>query len=659
VLLLVGFSLPLLAQLTTYDPNKLSVLEKKLAQTEIKTARATILLDLHDQLMYSDADRAYSYNDEALNIAQQLKDELLLARAYGNKGNEHFDAANLDRALDYYRKANALISTDRHPLIVALNYSNMSNVFALKGDFGTSLEYAFRAIEICKNNNPAGLNLQCHTRANLADSYIHLQQYEKAEYLLKLNLQALDTLATPTVKAMTFGNLGEVYLSKKNYKVAIQYLKEGLGQTEPWGLDYFTANLSSNLGQLYLLDQQPLQGLPYARRARQLSILNEDAQVQTSSCRNMAQIFLELQQLDSAQYYAQLALDLAQSKGIQSIKPSVLTTYAAIAKKLGKFDRCLQALQQARQLRDNIVSDRTKTESIQRLEAFSAFETKQYMNHLYADQLSYAKFLRWMNSLGIVLTLFIGLGVFSLYQQRQKVNVILTQKGQAIDLQRKRLEDLNEIKDKLFTTISEELRTPLNSIQQVLSSLNEGKTSDAKEADTVLSQLQQHTVRTITLLEDLLFTARVQMNQYQPLRQEFFLKPLVNDLDKHLRLLSDGSFTPIIYHVPADLDLYGDAKMLKMVLRNLMLALLQKPENLMFPLMLTAWKQNDHVCIRVANVEEKKQPEAEPQNIDQLKSAKPYWDTRLIKTFIEGYGGQLMACPEGKGFELILPDAHG
>ncbi|MBK9489856.1 MAG: hypothetical protein IPO07_14595 [Haliscomenobacter sp.] len=38
--------------------------------------------------------------------------------------------------------------------------------------------------------------------------------------------------------------------------------------------------------------------------------------------------------------------------------------------------------------------------------------------------------------------------------------------------------------------------------------------------------------------------------------------------------------------------------------------------------------------------------------------SKPYWDISLIKTFIESYGGKLNACPEGKGYDIIVPDAH-
>ncbi|HOY17040.1 MAG TPA: hypothetical protein PLC89_07105, partial [Haliscomenobacter sp.] len=345
----------LYAQVTPYDPNKLAALQNKLTQVEIKSEKASVLLDLHDQLMYSNVAEAYTYNNQALNLAQNLDDKVLMSRAFGNKGNEYFDEADLDKALYYYLKSSDLIDIEEQPLIMALNFSNMANVFALKGDYPTSMEYAYRAIALCKKS-PTGLNLKCHTRANLAESYVSLQQFEKAEYLLKLNVKELKTIVSPTVKAMTLSNLGTVYRHKKKNDVAINYVQGALQETEPFGLNYITASACANLSDLYLLGNRPKLGLPFARRAHHLSMLNEDAQVQTIACRNMARIFLHLGQLDSAHHYAKYALSIAQNKGIQTLQPLVLRTYSAVLKKLKLYQPSLEALKQARMISDSIFS---------------------------------------------------------------------------------------------------------------------------------------------------------------------------------------------------------------------------------------------------------------------------------------------------------------
>lgn len=642
------------AQLTPFNPQKRSELEGKLSQVEIKTERTTVLLDLHDQWMYVDPARAYAYNDQAFELAKTLHNPVLLARAYGNKGNKHFDAGNLDQALDDYIKSCSLVSNiEEQPLINALNFSNISNVFALKGDYSTAMEYSYRSIKLCEKV-PSGLNLRCHTRANLTEMYINLHQFEKAEFLLKLNLKELRSIRSPTVNAMTFNNLGMVYRNKKLYNKAIEHFQQALRYAEPYDLNYFTSSICTQISEVYLTEQQPHKALPFARRARYLSIRHGDAQVETISSRDMAQIFLALNRLDSAYFYAKYALNLSSYKGIQSLRPSTLLTYAQVLKQQKQYDASLKAMQAAQRLGDSIFSEKTKAQSANRLEAFSTLETQQNVRRRYADQIHQARLIRYITSFAIGLALLIGFGIYLLYRQRQEANKVLTNKGADIETQRKALLNLNQVKDQLFSAIASELRAPLSAIQGVLANLERG----VAHQEIILGQLRQQTIRTITLLEDLLFTARVQMQQYQPLRQEFQLKKLVEDLDKNMRAMNIGSYTPIVYQVPSDLDMYSDPTMLKMVIRNLLLLVAHRPGKRGMRMALNAWREADRVNIRIGDVAEST---AEIDSLSKTDSLpyKPHWDLDLIRSFVRSYGGILIECPEGKGYDLVLPDAQG
>lgn len=644
---------PIQAQLTPFDPLKRSELESRLSQVEIKPERAKVLLDLHDQWMYVDPAKAYAYNNQAFKLAQELRNPLLLARAYGNMGNKGFDGGNLDRALKDYVKSSSLVSIEKYPLINALNFSNISNVFALKGDIPTAMEYSYRAIELSKKT-PDGLNVRCHTRANLAETYTNLQQFEKAEFLLKLNLKELKSIKSPTVNAMTLNNLGIIYRHKKRLDAAIECFQRALGETTPNDLNYFTSSICAQLSEVYLLQQKPAQALPFARKARFLSTRHGDAQVETISSRDLAQIFLDTNQLDSAYYYAKYALNLSSYRGLQSLRPSALLTYAKVLKQQQQYAASLEAMQEAKTLSDSIYSEETKAQSTNRLEAFSILEAQQKINQRYADQIQRAKLIRLITSLAIGLALFIGIGIYLLYGQRQAVNKILTQKGAAIEAQRKELLHLNQIKDQLFSAIATELRTPLRAIQGVLANLEKG----LSHPESTLGQLQQQTMRTLTLLEDLLFTARVQMQQYQPLRQEFQLKTLVEDLDKNMRAMSNGAYVPIVYQVPQDLAMYSDPTMLKMVIRNLLLLVAHRPGKMGMPMAVNAWREADRVNIRIGDVAESPAELASLHKTDSLPF-KPHWDLDLIRSFVQSYGGILVECSEGKGYDLILPDAQG
>jgi hypothetical protein len=647
------------AQLKPFNPKKLAELERKLAKTEIKTEKATLYLDLHDQWMYVNSNNAYFYNNQALNLARELRDKLLLARAYGNKGNEFFDEGDLKSSLQYYLKSSELISEKEQPLLMALNLSNISNVFSLKGDYPTSMEYAYRSIALSKKS-PEGLNLTCHTRANLAGTYTSLEQYKKAEFLLIKTLNEIKTYPSPTVKAMAYTYLGMNYSKEHKIKTAIHYQKLALQETEPFGLDYFTSRACYSLGNLYLSNKEPQKALYFERRAKVLSTLSEDAQIQIVSNAGIANTFLDLGKLDSASFYAEQALSIAQQKGIKSSQPWILQIHSKILKERKQYDASLKALQESRRIGAQVFSQEAKDQSINRLEAFSTLETREDLDLKYAHQFSRVKIFRNISIIAVVLALIVGFGIYFLYRYRKILNLELTKKNEELETNRKEVFQMNQIKDQLFAAIAHELRTPLHTIQEVLSKLDQNsKSPDFSSESNMLTQLQHQTVGTITLMEDLLFTARVQMQMYHPLRQEFQLKSLTDELDKNLKLLNNGTFLTIIHAIPKDLYLYSDMTMLKMAMRNLFLNVANRPGKIMFPVVLSAWKENGLVYIRIADVQEFEQPITKC-NAQQCNDSprKPYWDISLIQNFLEANGGKLSICPYGKGYDIILPDPH-
>jgi hypothetical protein len=96
-----------------------------------------------------------------------------------------------------------------------------------------------------------------------------------------------------------------------------------------------------------------------------------------------------------------------------------------------------------------------------------------------------------------------------------------------------------------------------------------------------------------------------------------------------------------------------------MAMRNLFLNVAHRPGKNMFPVVLSAWKENGLVIIRIADVQEFEQPvtKCNAQQCNDLPR-KPYWDISLIQNFLEANGGKLSICPDGKGYDIILPDPH-
>ena len=146
-------------------------------------------------------------------------------------------------------------------------------------------------------------------------------------------------------------------------------------------------------------------------------------------------------------------------------------------------------------------------------------------------------------------------------------NTRLEAQNEVLQQQKNRLESLNTLKAKLFSIISHDLRSPINSIQGVLHLIN----SDALSPDEVkmLSKNLNNQVQiTQNLLDNLLYWSKLQMEGLQLHNSSVNLFQVV-DNTLHLFRASNPKALDIQNKVLTALEVWADANMLALVIRNL------------------------------------------------------------------------------------------
>lgn len=133
----------------------------------------------------------------------------------------------------------------------------------------------------------------------------------------------------------------------------------------------------------------------------------------------------------------------------------------------------------------------------------------------------------------------------------------------------KELDDLNQVKDRLLSVVSHDLRSPLAQLKNFLGLLQKGQLTE-KEQHTILSGVDDHLTHTLTMLDNLLVWCRDQMEGLQPTPQGFELAQLLDEVygvyhsnivDKKLQYFME---------VRQGLRVYADMEMTKIVMRNLL-----------------------------------------------------------------------------------------
>lgn len=153
---------------------------------------------------------------------------------------------------------------------------------------------------------------------------------------------------------------------------------------------------------------------------------------------------------------------------------------------------------------------------------------------------------------------------------QQKNDILHQTIGQVKDSENK-LSQLNQVKDKLFSIVSHDLRNPLATMQSFLKLITEHHDKlDEEEKKKLFSEAQQSLDNLNELLYNLLQWSKSQMNllQYKP--EKISMKTVVDNTTRLLKLNAHIKSININTETDPDLYAYADKEMVEFILRNLL-----------------------------------------------------------------------------------------
>jgi two-component system, sensor histidine kinase and response regulator len=154
-------------------------------------------------------------------------------------------------------------------------------------------------------------------------------------------------------------------------------------------------------------------------------------------------------------------------------------------------------------------------------------------------------------------------GVSRDISKRKKAELLLIERE-------RQLRELNSTKDKLFSIIAHDLRSPFNAILGFSGLLiNDFSTMNAAETEEYLKNINTSAKHTLNLLDNLLAWAKSQTgkNIFNP--ENTSLRALINETLLVSKSIAKIKNISIVHNQSFDYDVYADVNMLKTVLRNL------------------------------------------------------------------------------------------
>ncbi len=254
------------------------------------------------------------------------------------------------------------------------------------------------------------------------------------------------------------------------------------------------------------------------------------------------------------------AYNLAIKKNALFVIPGILENKYLFAQKHGDYETAFDHLINYKTLNDSLNSVERQTQYQNLFVKFETEEKQKKINTLQNEKALNKKVLAAQRSenfaLNIILILIflflVGL-VYMLFLNRKKS---------------KSLQVLNNVKDKIFTVLSHDLRSPLYTFNSLLE-IGKMKSISPDEYAKYLSMIQREVGNTTLLLESLLKWSQNNLNMLYVQEKTVAITPLLESIQSRASLYNRRENVDVLLNIESDISITTDEDMLRFIIRNL------------------------------------------------------------------------------------------
>ncbi|MGY3792955.1 tetratricopeptide repeat protein [Aquimarina sp. 433] len=348
-------------------------------------------------------DSALVHFEKALKINQEIDHSWGQASAFHQIGVVHNHLNQYYDAIESFNAAGNIFISLNDSISYIKSIENTGVSYSLMKYQKKALEYYIKANQLYeKLKNKSGI---ARTYFKISNILIKQEEYDKALKYLEESLPVIRETGNKTHLSATLRNIGISYNGLGNHTKALSYLQKSLSFRieSPKTI----ALIESDIGNTYYHMKRYNKGLLHLKRALQ-NFSNKGDHIQKASTQNyIAKSLLELNQLDSANYYAEKSLRSAKIALDLNTEKEANKTLALLAEKSNNSVAAYQYYKNLSKIKDSLDSIEKKAQA-RVLETQFQTNKKELKIHELEKENEYAK------SKNLLLTLSLGIGVLTL-----------------------------------------------------------------------------------------------------------------------------------------------------------------------------------------------------------------------------------------------------
>lgn len=525
-----------------------STLEYKKGIAEITYYKALIYAAKND---YINAINGYTKSKDLFN---QLKDTLGIAKVNNSIGLIEIKRGNYTKGLQYSLSAIKELEKRHLKNDLRLAYINLGKAYYNINDYDNSIEYYLKALKVQEQlDDKKGIDI---SNSILGDLYSMKKEHRKSiDYYEKV--LANHPTNNDSIRSVIYPKLGGEYLQFNDYDNANKYLEQGLNINRRLNNHNGLLTALINLGNLNLQQNK------LALAEIQIIEAGEIAK-NINNKKELLRHYKLMKTLDSIRNKFDKAF--VWQRKYYDLKNSLNENNALInAERIEneELDLSLNFDQNSPDQTKNI-TNREITESKKDFDRLQIF------------------FYALLAALAIVSTFLILIYLkrnssLKYAQELEEKNIKIELQNEAFQEQTKHLENVNNVKDKLFSIISHDLKDSLSSINSFIDLLKDGSLTRA-EFDNLIPELSENANNATLLLFNLLNWSKSQMQSLKPSPSLFDVQEIFIDKVKLIEQRLDSKGIELVDHSLRDFA-YADRSMIEIVIQNLLANALKFSKN--------------------------------------------------------------------------------
>lgn len=511
---------------------------------------------LSRQFLGQEPEKALDFSNKALEAARRLNFKPGIAESMANLGQFYLDQGNTGIALEYFKSYEQIAAEMEDSLLLADAYIRLGALHREQRRLDQALTYYKDAIQIAEDLGDFEQMGKCFN--HIGGVYYYQKEYTLANRYFFRSLQYLQQTEDAEYAAV-LNNVGVVFKAEKKYREALVYFKQALEIVQTLHNIRDASVVMMHIGEIYQLyndyDLAEIYYLQALEAAEQVNAMDRKAETH----QNLARLYEEKEDYKRA-YQSQ----------------SLVTAYKDTLARLEQHTSLEEA------------NKKLETERSEKL--FSQFLKDKELELLNEEYKVSRLKISQKNSLILLIgsiSLLVSMLAVVFYQRNQLKNrqnqqledqnqhtyshnqqlQVINEKLRKSELE---LKALNETKDKFFSIISHDLRSPLYTLAGFIQIMKKDMNSFSAEEISRFSIQMERSLQGVTSLLDNLFQWAAQQSgliEFAPV--EFKLNRIVEESIQLMQATANLKNISLQQEV-GDIKLQADVQMIRLILRNLL-----------------------------------------------------------------------------------------